>query len=96
MWMVEENGNAKTEVERLESEIESLTDHQPDILADVGVDVEYHGIFCCVDGTMSCKEEPFFSKYVLHLHVSPRLYNISAWNILARVISARNNLARVV
>ena len=60
MWMVEENGNAKTEVERLESEIESLTDHQPDILAEVGVDVEYHGIFCCVDGTMSCKEEPFF------------------------------------
>ena len=54
MWMVEENGNAKTEVERLETEIESLTSHQPDILAEIGVEVEYHSIFCCVDGRMSC------------------------------------------
>jgi hypothetical protein len=67
MWMVEENGNAKTEVERLESEIESLIDHQPDVLSDVGVDVDYHGIFCCVDGTMSCKEEPSFFKICIAL-----------------------------
>ena len=54
MWMVEENGNAKTEVERLEAEIEGLTAHTPDALVEVGVEVGYHGIFCCVDGKMSC------------------------------------------
>ena len=77
MWMVEENGNAKTEVERLETEIESLTAHQPDILADVGVDVEYHGIFCCVDGEIiNLHDICLVSKFSLHTGNSHIHYNV--------------------
>ena len=60
MWMVDENGNAKVEIDRLEAEMDSLTAHMPDALAEEAVEVDYHGIFCCVDGKMSCKESANF------------------------------------
>ena len=62
--MVDENGNAKFEIDRLESEMEGLTAYMPDALAEDAVEVDYHGIFCCVDGIMSCEES-------VNLHLSP-------------------------
>ena len=68
MWMVDENGNAKFEIDRLESEMEGLTAHMPDALAEDAVEVDYHGIFCCVDGIKSCKDTASLLK---NLHLSP-------------------------
>ena len=53
MWMVEEDPNAKIEIERLNAEIENLTPHKPESLEGVqldGVEVDYLPIFCCCDG----------------------------------------------
>ena len=46
--MVKEDGNAKIEIARLEAERQSLVPHVPEALKDLGVEVGFHGIFCCM------------------------------------------------
>lgn len=49
-WYVKEDPNANIEIARLEAEIESLVPHTPDVLREVGLEVGYLPIFCCMDG----------------------------------------------
>ena len=56
MWFVKEDPNAKVEVARLEAEAANLKPHIPEVLKDLGVEVGFLPIFCCMDGKMiNCK-----------------------------------------
>ena len=58
MWFVKEDPNAKIEIARLRAEVEGLQSHTPDVLRNLGVDVGFLPIFCCMDGKMiNAKEE---------------------------------------
>ena len=58
MWFVKEDPNAKIEIARLRAEVEGLQCHTPDVLRNLGVDVGFLPIFCCMDGKMiNAKEE---------------------------------------
>ena len=52
MWFVKEDPHAKTEIACLQAEIENLVPHTPESLDGLDVGVDFHPIFCCVDGKM--------------------------------------------
>ena len=49
-WYVKENGNAEIEIDRLKTEAKNLKNHTPDVLKDLGLDICFLPIFCCMDG----------------------------------------------
>ena len=56
MWFVKEDPNATVEVARLQAEAANLKPHIPEVLKDLGIDVGFLPIFCCMDGKMiNCK-----------------------------------------
>ena len=66
--MVKENGNAEIEIARLEAERRSLVPHVPEALKDLGVDVGFHGIFCCMGAFYLHISSPLlFDSFILEL-----------------------------
>ena len=51
-WYVKEDPNSKIEIARLKTEAANLTTHTPDVLRELGVEVGFFPIFCCMDGKM--------------------------------------------
>ena len=51
-WYVKEDGNAKVEIARLKGEAANLKNHTSEALRDLGVEVGFKPIFCCMDGKM--------------------------------------------